>query len=176
MPTPSSSTIRTVREKLETRVDGLKHVVYHNKLGSQAERMLRVKTMAGLFADLIGADRAKAERAAMLAKADLRTLMVGEFPELQGIMGEYYAKYDGEAEEVALAIREHYQPRYAGDALPSTPVSLATALADKMETLIGLFGIGQMPTGERTRSRFAATPSACCACSSKRPCLSASTR
>ena len=82
------------QEKLETRVDGLKHVVYHNKLGSQAERMLRVKTMAGLFADLIGADRAKAERAAMLAKADLRTLMVGEFPELQGIMGEYYAKYD----------------------------------------------------------------------------------
>ncbi|OLA91704.1 MAG: glycine--tRNA ligase subunit beta [Sutterella sp. 63_29] len=137
------------QEKLETRVDGLKHVVYHNKLGSQAERMLRVKTMAGLFADLIGADRAKAERAAMLAKADLRTLMVGEFPELQGIMGEYYAKYDGEAEEVALAIREHYQPRYAGDALPSTPVSLATALADKMETLIGLFGIGQMPTGEK---------------------------
>ena len=137
------------QEKLETRVDGLKHVVYHNKLGSQAERMPRVKTMAGLFADLIGADRAKAERAAMLAKADLRTLMVGEFPELQGIMGEYYAKYDGEAEEVALAIREHYQPRYAGDALPSTPVSLATALADKMETLIGLFGIGQMPTGEK---------------------------
>ena len=137
------------QEKLETRVDGLKHVVYHNKLGSQAERMLRVKTMAGFFADLIGADRAKAERAAMLAKADLRTLMVGEFPELQGIMGEYYAKYDGEAEEVALAIREHYQPRYAGDALPSTPVSLACALADKMETLVGLFGIGQMPTGEK---------------------------
>ncbi len=137
------------QEKLESRVDGLKHVVYHNKLGSQAERMLRVKMMAGLFADLIGADRAKAERAAMLAKADLRTLMVGEFPELQGIMGEYYAKYDGEAEDVALAIREHYQPRYAGDALPSTAVSLATALADKMETLIGLFGIGQMPTGEK---------------------------
>lgn len=137
------------QEKLESRVDGLKHVVYHNKLGSQAERMLRVKTMAGLFADLIGADRAKAERAAMLAKADLRTLMVGEFPELQGIMGEYYAKYDGEAEDVALAIREHYQPRYAGDELPSTAVSLATALADKMETLIGLFGIGQMPTGEK---------------------------
>lgn len=137
------------QEKLESRVDGLKHVVYHNKLGSQAERMIRVKTMAGLFADLIGADRAKAERAAMLAKADLRTLMVGEFPELQGIMGEYYAKYDGEAEDVALAIREHYQPRYAGDELPSTAVSLATALADKMETLIGLFGIGQMPTGEK---------------------------
>ncbi|MFR6028005.1 MAG: glycine--tRNA ligase subunit beta, partial [Sutterella wadsworthensis] len=139
-----------------------------------AERMLRVKTMAGLFADLIGADRAKAERAAMLAKADLRTLMVGEFPELQGIMGEYYAKYDGEAEEVALAIREHYQPRYAGDALPSTPVSLATALADKMA--IGSSASARCRPAKRTRSRFAATPSACCACSLKRPCLSASTR
>ena len=136
-------------EKLEARVDGLKHVVYHNKLGSQAERMLRVKAMAGLIAGLIGADKAKAERAAMLAKADLRTLMVGEFPELQGIMGEYYAKHDNEDAEVALAIREHYQPRYAGDELPSTLVSLSTALADKLETLIGLFGIGQMPTGEK---------------------------
>ena len=111
--------------------------------------MLRVKAMAGEFADLIGADRAHAERAALLAKADLRTLMVGEFPELQGIMGEYYARHDGEADDVALAIREHYQPRYAGDELPSTPVSLAVALADKMETLTGLFGIGQMPTGEK---------------------------
>ena len=137
------------RETLESRVEGLKHVVYHNKLGSQAERMLRVKAMAGEFADLIGADRAHAERAALLAKADLRTLMVGEFPELQGIMGEYYARHDGEADDVALAVREHYQPRYAGDELPSTPVSLAAALADKMETLTGLFGIGQMPTGEK---------------------------
>ena len=137
------------RETLESRVEGLQHVVYHNKLGSQAERMLRVKSMAGRFAALIGADAAKAERAAMLAKADLRTLMVGEFPELQGIMGEYYAHNDGEDDLVALAIREHYQPRYAGDELPSTPVSLAVALADKMETLTGLFGIGQMPTGEK---------------------------
>ena len=137
------------RETLESRVEGLKHVVYHNKLGSQAERMLRVKSMAGRFAGLIGADAVKAERAAMLSKADLRTLMVGEFPELQGIMGEYYAHNDGEDDLVALAIREHYQPRYAGDELPSTPVSLAVALADKMETLTGLFGIGQMPTGEK---------------------------
>ena len=106
-------------QTLESRVEGLKHVVYHNKLGNQAERMLRVKTMAGRFASLIGADTAHAERAAMLAKADLRTLMVGEFPELQGIMGEYYARHDGEPDDVALAIREHYQPRYAGDALPS---------------------------------------------------------
>ena len=137
------------QQTLESRVEGLCHVVYHNKLGTQAERMGRVRQMAGLFADLIGADRAHAERAAMLAKADLRTLMVGEFPELQGIMGEYYAKNDGEPADVSLAIREHYQPRYAGDALPSTPVSLAVALADKMETLTGLFGIGQMPTGEK---------------------------
>ena len=134
---------------LESRVDGLRHVVYHNKLGSQYERMLRVRAIAGAIADLIGANRAEAERAATLAKADLRTLMVGEFPELQGIMGEYYAHHDKEADDVALAIREHYQPRYAGDALPSTPVSLAVALADKLETLVGLFGIGQLPTGEK---------------------------
>ena len=134
---------------LESRVPGLSHVVYHNKLGSQGERMLRVKAIAHAVAEKIGADAVKAERAAELAKADLRTLMVGEFPELQGIMGEYYARHDGEPDDVALAIREHYQPRYAGDALPSTPVSLAVALADKMETLTGLFGIGQMPTGEK---------------------------
>lgn len=134
---------------LESRVEGLQHVVYHNKLGSQYERMLRVRAIAGVIADLIGANRAEAERAATLAKADLRTLMVGEFPELQGIMGEYYAKNDNEPADVALAIREHYQPRYAGDALPSTPVSLAVALADKLETLVGLFGIGQLPTGEK---------------------------
>ena len=134
---------------LESRVPGLSHVVYHNKLGSQGERMLRVKAIAHAVAEKIGADAVKAERAAELAKADLRTLMVGEFPELQGIMGEYYARHDGEADDVALAIREHYQPRYAGDELPSTPVSLAVALADKMETLTGLLGIGQMPTGEK---------------------------
>ncbi len=137
------------QQTLESRVDGLRHVVYHNKLGSQAERMRRVKAMAGRFAKRLGADVSAAERAALLAKADLRTLMVGEFPELQGIMGEYYARHDGESDEVALAIREHYQPRYAGDELPSSPVSLAVALADKMETLIGMFGIGQMPTGEK---------------------------
>lgn len=134
---------------LESRVDGLKHVVYQNKLGSQAERMIRVKEMAGRIAELIGADRARAERAAFLAKADLRTLMVGEFPELQGIMGEYYAQNDGEPADVALAIKEHYQPRQAGGELPSTPVSLAVALADKLETLTGLFGIDQAPTGEK---------------------------
>lgn len=134
---------------LESRVDGLKHVVYHNKLGTQAERMERVKALAQKFAAKIGANADLASRAAMLAKTDLRTLMVGEFPELQGIMGEYYAKNDKEEADVALAIREHYAPRFAGDALPSTPVSLAVALADKMETLAGMFGIGQMPTGDK---------------------------
>ncbi len=136
-------------QTLESRIHLLKNVVYHNKLGTQAERVERVKVIAAKVADLIGADRDKAVRAAQLAKVDLLTQMVGEFPELQGIMGEYYALHDGESEEVALAIREHYQPRFAGDALPSTPVSLAVALADKLETLSGLFGIGQMPTGDK---------------------------
>lgn len=134
---------------LESRIGQLKNVVYHNKLGTQAERVERVKAIAARVADLIGADRDEAVRAAQLAKVDLLTLMVGEFPELQGIMGEYYALHDGESETVAKAIREHYQPRFAGDALPSTPVSLAVALADKLETLSGLFGIGQMPTGDK---------------------------
>ena len=136
-------------QTLESRIPLLKNVVYHNKLGTQAERVERVKAIAAKVADLIGANRDQAVRAAQLAKVDLLTLMVGEFPELQGIMGEYYALHDGEDEEVALAIREHYQPRFAGDALPSTPVSLAVALADKLETLSGLFGIGQMPTGDK---------------------------
>lgn len=136
-------------QTLESRIPLLKNVVYHNKLGTQAERVERVKAIAAKVADLIGANRDQAVRAAQLAKVDLLTLMVGEFPELQGIMGEYYALHDGEDEEVALAIREHYQPRFAGDALPSTSVSLAVALADKLETLSGLFGIGQMPTGDK---------------------------
>jgi glycyl-tRNA synthetase beta chain len=134
---------------LGSRIGQLRNVVYHNKLGTQAERVERVKAIAARVADLIGADRDEAVRAAQLAKVDLLTLMVGEFPELQGIMGEYYALHDGESETVAKAIREHYQPRFAGDALPSTLVSLAVALADKLETLSGLFGIGQMPTGDK---------------------------
>lgn len=134
---------------LESRIPELKNVVYHNKLGTQAERVERVKMIAARVAQLIGADEAQAVRAAQLAKVDLLTLMVGEFPELQGIMGEYYANNDGETTDVAKAIREHYQPRFAGDELPSTNVSLAVALADKLETLSGLFGIGQMPTGDK---------------------------
>lgn len=137
------------KETLESRVPGLKNVVYHAKLGSQFERTDRVRAMASLIAIGLHASPEDAARAAYLAKADLRTLMVGEFPELQGIMGQYYAQHDGEKADVALAIREHYQPRFAGDALPSTPVSLSLAIADKLETLTGLFGIGQMPTGEK---------------------------
>lgn len=137
------------KETLESRVPGLKNVVYHAKLGSQFERTDRVRAMAGLIAIGLHASPEDAARAAYLAKADLRTLMVGEFPELQGIMGQYYAQHDGEKADVALAIREHYQPRFAGDALPSTPVSLSLAIADKLETLTGLFSIGQMPTGEK---------------------------
>lgn len=137
------------KERLETRVPRLGKVVYHNKLGSQLERVERVQLLAGKIARLLGADAAQAERAAWLAKADLVTGMVGEFPELQGSMGRYYALHDGEPAAVADAIAEHYQPRFAGDRLPGSKVSCAVALADKLETLAGLFGIGQLPTGDR---------------------------
>jgi glycyl-tRNA synthetase beta chain len=137
------------KETLESRIPGLAHVVYHNKLGSQLERVERITGIAVAFAKQLDVDRTHVERAARLAKADLRTLMVGEFPELQGIMGEYYARHDGETTDVATAVREHYLPRFAGDALPATKVGLCVALADKLETLVGLFGIGEKPTGER---------------------------
>ena len=137
------------KQTLESRVSGLASVVYHNKLGSQLERVERVTGIAVGIARQLGLDVAHVERAARLAKADLRTLMVGEFPELQGIMGEYYARHDGESGDVAVAIREHYQPRFAGDAVPSSTAGICVALADKLETLAGLFGIGEKPTGER---------------------------
>ncbi len=134
---------------LADRVAGLSKVVYHNKLGSQGERMARVQALAGEIATLVGANRTEAERAAFLAKADLMTDMVGEFPELQGVMGRYYALHDGEAPAVANAIADHYRPRFAGDTLPVHPVSIAVALADKLETLAGLFSVGQEPTGDK---------------------------
>lgn len=137
------------KTRLEYRVPQLAAVVYHNKLGTQGERSERVAKLATEIAPLIGADPAHAERAARLAKADLVTGMVGEFPELQGIMGRYYALADDEAPAVAEAIEQHYRPRFAGDALPSGPVSMTVALADKLETLAGLFGIGQLPTGDK---------------------------
>jgi glycyl-tRNA synthetase beta chain len=137
------------KTRLVDRLPKLDAVVYHNKLGSQGERVARVAALAGEIAKQIGADETLARRAAQLAKADLVTDMVGEFPELQGVMGRYYALHDGESRIVADAIAEHYQPRFAGDALPGSPVALAVAMADKLETLAGLFGIGQQPTGDK---------------------------
>ena len=134
---------------LESRIPGLASVVYHSKLGSQLERVERVTGIAVEIAKLLGVDETHVERAARLAKADLRTLMVGEFPELQGIMGTYYARHDGEAQDVADAIEEHYHPRFAGDELPASMTGTCVALADKLETLVGLFGIGEKPTGDR---------------------------
>jgi glycyl-tRNA synthetase beta chain len=137
------------KKTLADRLPGLSNVVYHNKLGTQAQRTERITTLAGKIAAALGGDAALAERGAQLAKADLLTDMVGEFPELQGVMGTYYARHDGEHEEVALAASEHYQPRFAGDALPSTQTGTAVALADKLETLVGIWGIGLQPTGDR---------------------------
>ncbi|MGN6668175.1 MAG: glycine--tRNA ligase subunit beta [Trinickia sp.] len=137
------------KKPLADRVPLLANVVYHNKLGSQLARVERLEALARILAPLVGADPVQAARAARLAKADLLTDMVGEFPELQGTMGTYYARHDGEPEEVALACTEHYQPRFSGDALPSTRVGTAVALADKLETLVGIWGIGLVPTGEK---------------------------
>jgi glycyl-tRNA synthetase beta chain len=139
------------RKTLASRVEGLQRVVYHNKLGTQAERVERIWAIAQTIGLQLGGNElaARAGEAAMLAKADLLTDMVGEFPELQGIMGRYYAKHDGVAEEVADAIEDHYKPRFAGDELPRNPVGVCVALADKLETLVGLFGISQIPTGDK---------------------------
>ncbi|HZE60851.1 MAG TPA: glycine--tRNA ligase subunit beta [Burkholderiales bacterium] len=137
------------KTRLEARVPQLAKVVYHAKLGSQLERVQRIQLLAGAIARSLKAEVALAERAAWLCKADLLTGMVGEFPELQGVMGRYYARHDGEPSEVADAIAEHYRPRFAGDALPESALSCAVALADKLDALAGLFSIGQVPTGER---------------------------
>jgi glycyl-tRNA synthetase beta chain len=137
------------KKTLAERLPGLANVVYHNKLGTQAQRTERVTQLAGKIAHALDTDVALAERAALLAKTDLLTDMVGEFPELQGIMGTYYARHDGEPEQVALAASEHYQPRFAGDALPTTDAGTAVALADKLETLVGIWGIGLQPTGDK---------------------------
>ena len=139
------------KKTLASRVAGLDKVVYHNKLGSQGERVARVRAIAKAIGQQLGgaALAAQADQAAQLAKTDLVTDMVGEFPELQGIMGRYYALNDGLAPEVADAIEDHYKPRFAGDELPRSPVGLAVALADKLETLVGMFGIGNLPTGDK---------------------------
>ncbi|MCX8520853.1 MAG: glycine--tRNA ligase subunit beta, partial [Rhodoferax sp.] len=145
------------KKTLESRVAGLGKVVYHNQLGSQGERSERVRAIAKGILKLHG-DKvfavtqilsAQTDTAARLAKTDLLTDMVGEFPELQGTMGGYYARHDGLDETVAQAIEDHYKPRFAGDALPRNPVGLVVALADKLETLVGMFGIGNLPTGDK---------------------------
>ena len=139
------------KKTLESRIPQLAKVVYHGKLGSQGERVERVRAIARRIGEQLGgaALARQADRAALLAKADLLTDMVGEFPELQGIMGGYYARHDGEPEAVAFAVEDHYKPRFAGDALPRGEAGVVVALADKLETLAGLFGIGQLPSGDK---------------------------
>jgi glycyl-tRNA synthetase beta chain len=139
------------KKPLESRVLGLAKVVYHNKLGTQGERVQRVSAIARAIGQQLGGDvlAQQADQAALLAKADLLTDMVGEFPELQGIMGRYYAQHDGLPDDIACAIEDHYKPRFAGDELPRSQVGLCVALADKLETLVGLFGIGEKPTGDK---------------------------
>ncbi len=137
------------KQKLEEKNDTLKNIVFQNKLGSVYEKVERNSQLAASIAEKIGADIAQSSRAALLAKADLATEMVGEFPDLQGTMGYYYALKNGESEGTALAIKEHYQPKFAGDDLPSSTSGLSVSLADKLDTLVGIFGIGQIPTGDK---------------------------
>jgi len=139
------------KKTLASRVEGLNKVVYHNKLGTQGERMTRVRGIAKALGQALGghALAQAADTAAQLAKTDLLTDMVGEFPELQGIMGGYYARHDGLSTDIADAIEDHYRPRFAGDELPRNPVGLVVALADKLETLVGMFGIGNLPSGDK---------------------------
>ena len=139
------------KKTLESRVEGLSKVVYHNKLGTQGERMERVRAIAKAIGQQLGGDllTKQADTAARLAKTDLVTDMVGEFPELQGTMGGYYARNDGLSSDIAHAIEDHYKPRFAGDTLPRNQIGVVVALADKLETLVGMFGIGNLPTGDK---------------------------
>jgi glycyl-tRNA synthetase beta chain len=137
------------KASLQSRREALGAVTFQARLGSLADKTGRVTALAGQIARIAGQDGAKAQRAAELAKCDLLTAMVGEFPELQGVMGRYYALHDGESAEVATALAEQYLPRFAGDALPKTGAGLALAIADKLDTLVGIFAIGQKPTGTK---------------------------
>lgn len=139
------------KKKLASRVPGLDKVVYHNKVGTQGQRMQYVRAIASMIGQQLNGDAlaTQAYEAATLAKADLLTDMVGEFPELQGIMGRYYAQYEGFGDDIAFAIEDHYNPRFAGDALPRNQVGVCVALADKLETLINMFNIGEIPTGDK---------------------------
>jgi glycyl-tRNA synthetase beta chain len=132
---------------LSSRLQSLETVVFQQKLGTIAEKVIRVRALAGFLAEKLGTDVTQAERAAELCKCDLMTDMVGEFPKLQGIMGNYYARLDGEADEVAAAIEQHYWPRYAGDSLPMLAAGQIVALADRIDTMLGIFAIGQKPSG-----------------------------
>ncbi|MGD9844454.1 MAG: glycine--tRNA ligase subunit beta, partial [Variibacter sp.] len=138
-----------LKTPLAARVEKLKEIVFHEKLGTQFERVERIARLARELAPIVGADADKAERAARLAKADLVTEMVGEFPELQGLMGKYYALAQGEDEAVARAIEEHYKPVGPSDRVPTDPVSIAVALADKIDTLVGFWAIDEKPTGSK---------------------------
>lgn len=135
--------------KLAERLDSLKTVLFQQQLGTLAEKSERISQLAGFIASKIAADEQAATRAGLLSKTDLMTNMVGEFPEVQGIMGMHYARLDGEAEAVALALNEQYMPRFAGDELPSRLEGAAVAIADKLDSLVGIFGIGQIPKGDK---------------------------
>jgi glycyl-tRNA synthetase beta chain len=138
-----------LKTKLEDRLPKFDGIVFHEKLGSQAERIARITSLAGQLAPVVGADPAKAERAAQLCKADLLTEVVGEFPELQGLMGKYYAEAQGEDEAVAHACEDHYKPKGPDDLVPGDPVSIAVALADKIDTLVGFWATDEKPTGSK---------------------------
>src|ERR1700677_2634830 len=138
-----------LKTRLEDRLPKFKHIVFHERLGSQWERIERIERLAAQAAPLGGADVGKARRAARLCKADLLTEAVGEFPELQGTMGKYYAEQQGEDEAVAHAIEDHYKPKGPDDLVPSDPVSVAVALADKIDTLVGFWAVGEKPTGSK---------------------------
>jgi glycyl-tRNA synthetase beta chain len=137
------------KNPLSSHNERLKNVVFQAELGSVYDKAVRVSKLAAYIAKTLNADTEMAARAGLLSKCDLSTEMVGEFPELQGIMGTYYAHHDGEADEVALALNEQYQPRFSGDALPSTTTGQAVAIADKIDTLVGILGIGKHPTGDK---------------------------
>ena len=137
------------KASLQSRRDALGAVTFQAQLGSYADKTARITALAGQIARVAGHDPATAQRAAEISKCDLLTAMVGEFPELQGVMGRYYARHDGESTEVAAAIAEQYMPRFAGDSLPTTGAGLALAMADKLDTLVGIFAIGQKPTGTK---------------------------
>ncbi|RXE86150.1 glycine--tRNA ligase subunit beta [Pseudoalteromonas sp. A757] len=137
------------KKTLESRLESLDSVLFQKQLGTLKDKSERISALAGFIAELLGADKALAERAGLLSKTDLMTEMVMEFTDVQGVMGMHYARIDGEAEEVALAQNEQYMPRFAGDNLPSNPISFAVALADKFDTLVGIFGIGQTPKGDK---------------------------